>query len=97
MSFGSFQTICETVPIPLCALVGPYDNSGDRPGIEAKCFSRTIEAANTIIFQAASDFVHIGALIMCLIMVFHVRSKFTAVGMVSVRRGGSSGERGMVC
>jgi hypothetical protein len=82
MSFGSFQSICETVPIPLCALVGPYSGSSlGGPGIEAQCYSRTIEAANTIIFQAASDFVHIAALIMCAIMVFHVRSKFTAVGM----------------
>ncbi|KAF8534091.1 chitin synthase III catalytic subunit [Trichophaea hybrida] len=82
MSFGSFQSICETVPLPLCALVGPYGDitSTIGSGIEAKCYSRTVEAANTIIFQAASDFVHIGALVMCLIMVFHVRSKFTAVG-----------------
>jgi len=80
MTFGSFQTICKNVAIPLCSLVGPYDGSSSHPGIEAACFARTIEAANTIIFQAASDFVHIGSLIMCSIMVFHVRSKFTAVG-----------------
>jgi hypothetical protein len=83
MSFGSFEQICKRVPIPLCALVGPYNGakgSGIGVGIEPQCYSRTIEAANTIIFQAANDFVHIGALIMCLIMVFHVRSKFTAVG-----------------
>lgn len=79
MAFGSFQDICEKVALPLCALVGPYNGEG-RPGIEPMCYSRTIEAANTIIFEAASGFVHIGALIMCLIMVFHVRSKFTAVG-----------------
>lgn len=80
MTFGSFESICETVGLPLCALVGPYDGIGN-VGIEPVCYSRTIEAANTIIFQAASGFVHIGALIMCLIMIFHVRSKFTAVGM----------------
>lgn len=33
-----------------------------------------------MIFQAANDFVHILALVMCSIMVLHVRSKFTAVG-----------------
>lgn len=80
MSFGSFEQICRRVPIPLCALVGPYGAAKGAVGIEPECYSRTIEAANTIIFQAANDFVHIGALIMCLIMVFHVRSKFTAVG-----------------
>jgi hypothetical protein len=36
--------------------------------------------ANTIIFQAATDFAHIAALGMTAIMIFHVRSKFTAVG-----------------
>ncbi|KAI5807095.1 chitin synthase III catalytic subunit [Geopyxis carbonaria] len=81
MGFGSFQTICENVAVPLCPLVGPYEGGKKLvAGIEPQCYSRTVEAANTIIFQAANDFVHIGALIMCLIMVFHVRSKFTAVG-----------------
>ena len=92
MSFGSFQSVCETVPLPLCALVGPYGSTAPTigSGIEARCYSRTIEAANTIIFQAASGFVHIGALIMCLIMVFHVRSKFTAVGTLSAPPHGPS-------
>ncbi|PWW79462.1 hypothetical protein C7212DRAFT_310244 [Tuber magnatum] len=81
MSFGSFQSICETASIPLCSLVGPYGLSKAMgPGIEALCYSRSIEWANTIIFQLANDFVHILALVMCSIMVLHVRSKFTAVG-----------------
>ncbi|RPA98183.1 hypothetical protein L873DRAFT_1688802 [Choiromyces venosus 120613-1] len=81
MSFGSFQSICETATIPLCSLVGPYDSSRAMgPGIEALCYSRSIEWANTIIFQAANGFVHILALAMCSIMALHVRSKFTAVG-----------------
>ncbi|KAG0125513.1 chitin synthase III catalytic subunit [Tuber indicum] len=81
MSFGSFQSICETASIPLCSLVGPYGSPRAMgPGIEALCYSRSIETANTIIFQLANDFVHILALIMCSIMVLHVRSKFTAVG-----------------
>ncbi|KAI5836824.1 chitin synthase III catalytic subunit [Morchella snyderi] len=82
MSFGSFQSICETAPIPLCSLVGPYNGAKSLtgPGIEALCYSRSIEWANTMIFQAANDFVHILSLVMCSIMVLHVRSKFTAVG-----------------
>lgn len=83
MSFGSFQSICETAPIPLCSLVGPYNGAKSLtgPGIEALCYSRSIEWANTMIFQAANDFVHILSLVMCSIMVLHVRSKFTAVGL----------------
>ena len=81
----SFQTLCETAPVPLCPLVGPYDGGqGDR-GIEAVCYARSIDFANTIIFQAANSFVHILSLIMTIVMVLHVRSKFTAVGRLRSR------------
>jgi len=40
-----------------------------------------VEVANTIIFEGAAGFAHILALIMTVIMIIHVRSKFTAVGM----------------
>ncbi|KAF8473859.1 chitin synthase III catalytic subunit [Kalaharituber pfeilii] len=79
MGFGSFESLCENAPLPLCPLIGPYGGSGDR-GIEPVCYARSIEFANTIIFQATNSFVHIVALIMTIIMVLHVRSKFTAVG-----------------
>ncbi|KAJ4295038.1 Chitin synthase, class 7 [Kalmusia sp. IMI 367209] len=79
MGFGDFTTICTKVSIPLCALVGHQEISGSR-GIQAACYSRTIELANTLIFQAANDFMHILALVMTVVMIIHVRSKFTAVG-----------------
>jgi Chitin synthase export chaperone len=85
MGFGSFDFICEQAPLPLCALVGPA------AGVEAICYARNVELANTLIFQAgnlpqkqnltiATDFIHLGALIMTTVMIFHVRSKYTAVG-----------------
>ncbi|KAF2190081.1 hypothetical protein K469DRAFT_699679 [Zopfia rhizophila CBS 207.26] len=80
MGFGDFMTICDKTAIPLCALVGPPSNINGQSGIQASCYSRTIELANTIIFQGANDFMHILALIMTVIMIIHVRSKFTAVG-----------------
>ncbi len=46
----------------------------------AACYARSIELANTIIFQGATDTMHILALGMTIIMLLHVRSKFTAVG-----------------
>lgn len=79
MGFGDFTTICEKVSIPLCALVGHQEISGDR-GIQAQCYSRSLMLANTLIFQAANDFMHILALVMTVVMIIHVRSKFTAVG-----------------
>ena len=81
MGFGDFETICRKSALPLCALVGPASPiSGTPSGIQANCYARSVELANTIIFEAATDFMHILALGMAAIMVLHVRSKFTAVG-----------------
>lgn len=78
--FGSFDTVCTQAAIPLCSLVGTSPFEPGLPGIPAKCYSRSIELANTTIFQGATGVVHIIALIMTVIMILHVRSKFTAVG-----------------
>ncbi|EYB32016.1 hypothetical protein FG05_02729 [Fusarium graminearum] len=78
--FGDFTTICETAPLPLCAAVGPVLQATGRTGIEPECYARNIELANTIIFEGATAVMHIVALVMTVIMILHVRSKFTAVG-----------------
>jgi hypothetical protein len=70
MGFGDFETICQMASVPLCSVFA----------IDAECYARNIELANTIIFQGAASFAHIAALIMTVIMILHVRSKFTAVG-----------------
>ena len=81
MGFGDFQTICHKAALPVCSVVGPKSLiSGNAAGIQANCYARSVSLANTIIFEAATDFMHILALGMAAIMVFHVRSKFTAVG-----------------
>ncbi|KAH7308020.1 chitin synthase chaperone-like protein Chs7 [Stachybotrys elegans] len=77
--FGDFTTICENAPLPLCASVGPVMATG-RVGIETDCYARNIELANTVIFEGAASAMHIVSLIMTVIMILHVRSKFTAVG-----------------
>jgi Chitin synthase export chaperone len=74
MGFGSFNFICEQAALPLCSLVGTSN------GIEPICYARNVQLANTLIFQTATDFIHIAALIMTTVMIFHVRSKYTAVG-----------------
>ncbi len=81
MGFGDFKTICTNSPIPLCSVVGSISTLVGSTGIEADCYARNIELANTIIFQGAASFAHIAALGMTVIMILHVRSKFTAVGM----------------
>ncbi|KAK4546401.1 Chitin synthase, class 7 [Oleoguttula mirabilis] len=78
--FGDFSDICSKVPLPLCPLVGAVNPITGTHYTQANCYARTIEVANTIIFEGAAGFAHIGALIMTVIMIIHVRSKFTAVG-----------------
>ncbi|KAI1393157.1 chitin synthase export chaperone [Hypoxylon trugodes] len=78
--FGDFTDICHTAPLPLCPSVGPITSISSGVGIETDCFARNIELANTIIFQGASSFMHILSLIMTVVMILHIRGKFTAVG-----------------
>ncbi|KAI1122928.1 chitin synthase export chaperone [Nemania abortiva] len=78
--FGDFTDICHTAPLPLCASVGPMTTISSGVGVETDCFARNIELANTIIFQGASSFLHIIALAMTVVMILHIRGKFTAVG-----------------
>ncbi|KAJ5224706.1 Chitin synthase export chaperone [Penicillium citrinum] len=80
MGFGDFDTICAKVPLPLCSLVGPASSISGATGIISNCYARNIEVANTIIFEGAASFMHIIALAMTVIMILHIRSKFTAVG-----------------
>lgn len=78
--FGDFSTICHMAPLPLCASVGPITSVSNGVGVTTDCFARNIELANTIIFQGASSVIHILALAMTVIMILHIRGKFTAVG-----------------
>ncbi|KAI9733185.1 MAG: Chitin synthase, class 7 [Claussenomyces sp. TS43310] len=80
MGFGNFGWICHQASVPLCTVVGSISSIEFGIGIEADCYARNIELANSIIFQAAASFIHIIALIMTVVMILHVRSKFTAVG-----------------
>ena len=83
MGFGDFSSICQKNAFPLCSLVGSGNGINRSTGIQPNCYARSVEFANTIIFEAATDFMHMLALGMSVIMVLHVRSKFTAVGMLA--------------
>jgi len=74
VKFGDFNTICETVALTVCPLVGAEE------GVEPTCYSRNVEIAGTLIFQPATIIIHIIALIMTSIMIYHIKSKYTAVG-----------------
>jgi len=74
VQFGSFDSICQTAALVICPLIG------SEQGIEPTCYSRNVEISGTLIFQPATSFIHIVAIIMTAIMIFHIRSKYTAVG-----------------
>ncbi|RIA92852.1 chitin synthase III catalytic subunit [Glomus cerebriforme] len=74
VKFGDFNSICEKVALTVCPLVGAEE------GIEPTCYSRNVEIAGTLIFQPATIIIHIIALIMTSIMIYHIKSKYTAVG-----------------
>ncbi|KAK3301816.1 chitin synthase III catalytic subunit [Chaetomium strumarium] len=80
MGFGDFDGICHMAPLPLCSNIGPITSIASGVGIEPDCYARNIELANTIIFQGAASAMHIVALVMTVVMILHVRGKFTAVG-----------------
>ncbi|KAI7907129.1 chitin synthase III catalytic subunit [Cokeromyces recurvatus] len=70
----NFYGICRTVAISLCPLIGEQD------GIEPVCYSRNVELAGNIIFQPSTLIMDVVAIIMTMIMIYHIRSKYTAVG-----------------
>ncbi|KAL4915135.1 chitin synthase export chaperone [Aspergillus aurantiobrunneus] len=80
MGFGDFNEICQKAALPLCSLVGPPSAISGSTGVIPNCYARNIELANTIIFEGGASFIHIIALLMTVIMILHIRSKFTAVG-----------------
>ncbi|KAI1314995.1 Chitin synthase, class 7 [Mortierella claussenii] len=73
-AFGDFNYVCSRVSLSLCPLVGSPD------GIEPLCYSRNVRLADTLIFQPSTIIIHIIALVMTAIMIYHIRSKYTAVG-----------------
>lgn len=70
--FGSFSWYCTRANLPVCTLLGQKD---------PKCYARNIAFGDFLIFQPAVIIVTIASLLMTLIMLSNVKSKYTAVGM----------------
>ncbi|KAJ2400854.1 Chitin synthase, class 7 [Coemansia sp. RSA 2559] len=73
--FGYYDEICSTVQMAACPLLGD-----SQIGYEPSCYARNIEVRSSLIFQTAALIIDIIALFMTVIMIFHIRSKYTAVG-----------------
>jgi len=74
MKFGSFESICSSAALVVCPLLG------DSGGMEPQCYSRNVMLGSYVLFQPAVAFVHLLAMCMTIIMILHIRSKYTAVG-----------------
>ncbi|KAI8610313.1 chitin synthase III catalytic subunit [Chytriomyces sp. MP71] len=77
-SFGHFDFFCAMAPLPLCSLVTATDGTI----VEPVCYARNIDfnSGNYLLFQPATLFLQVIALLMTLTMIFYIRSKYTAVG-----------------
>ncbi|GME69223.1 unnamed protein product [[Candida] boidinii] len=82
MAFGDFGVICERSPLPLCSLIDSkvVDIDSTFTGIIPTCYARSINLANTLIFQVGTAFVHISALVILMMIVYIIRDRYTAVG-----------------
>ncbi|SCU80046.1 LAMI_0B00606g1_1 [Lachancea mirantina] len=94
MGFGDFVQICSRTPLPLCSVVkskkhlllstgekiNDFDPGSLTVGILPQCYARSIEVANTVVFQIGNAFVNIGALGVILFMIYSIRRKYTAIG-----------------
>jgi len=49
-------------------------------GVQPDCYSRNVMLGSYVLFQPAVAFVHLLAMCMTIIMILHIRSKYTAVG-----------------
>lgn len=74
MKFGSFDDICRQVSLTVCPLLG---SDG---GLSPDCFARNIDIGGFIIFQSPTLLIHLTSLLMTAIMLYHIKSKYTAVG-----------------
>ncbi len=92
--FGSFDDICQKAALVICPLVGTdqgieptcYSRNVEIGGtlIFQPCPSFSAPSPPSIsLLSPATCFVHIAALFMTAIMIYHVRSKYTAVGSFS--------------
>lgn len=89
MAFGDFDFLCQKAALPLCSLVGPYGSTSSNNGlftvgVMTECYSRNIDLANTVIFEIGSAFIHIAAIGILLIIIFNIKSKYTAVGRTEI-------------
>ncbi|KAI9028868.1 chitin synthase III catalytic subunit [Phycomyces nitens] len=72
-----FDGVCQTVALTLCPLIGKFD------GIEPFCYSRNVDFAGVLVFQPATLIMDVVALVMTSVMIYSVKTKYTAMLLVT--------------
>lgn len=94
MAFSDFAAICSKTPLPLCSvikskthlilsnstIIHDFNPSNLNVGVLPRCYARSIDLANTVIFDVGTAFINIGALGVILIILYNIRQKYTAIG-----------------
>ena len=70
-AFGDFEYLCGQASLSICAAL-------KKP--EPFCYSRNIDFNGFLMFQPSTLVIHVAAVIMTVIMIYNIRSKYTAVG-----------------
>ncbi|KAJ3337659.1 Chitin synthase, class 7 [Gonapodya sp. JEL0774] len=70
--FGSFDYFCQQSTLTLCPLVGA--------AVEPSCYARNLDINGTFLFQPATLFVYLTSIAMTIVMIYHIKQKYTAVG-----------------
>lgn len=81
MAFGDFTSICAKTPLPLCTLIRPLDRDQASPfdGVLSKCYARSVNIANTLIFEVGTSLINVINLIILLLIIYLVRLRYTSV------------------
>lgn len=82
MTFGDFEAICKRAPLPLCTLINPLNKDLSEvvfTGVLPKCYARSVNLANTLIFEIGTAFINIANLVILLLIIYFVRQRYTSV------------------
>lgn len=86
MAFGDFAEVCRKAPLPLCTLITPLGQSQQQTdataaftGVLPLCYARTVDLANTLIFEVGTAFMNIGNLVVLLMITYLIRQRYTSV------------------
>lgn len=94
MGISDFASVCSKTPLPLCSIlksgshlvlsnstvIHNFDPQHLNIGILPRCYARSVDLANTVIFSVGNAFINIGALAVILIIIYNIRQKYTAIG-----------------